>query len=86
MPRQDLTLKRLLDAGANVAAQGKDGRTARMEASMNGDVGTVRALLASGADPAAQDTNGRKALSMTKSASVRALLAAAAVRMSSGRR
>ena len=55
-------VKALLDANAQVDAQGPDGRTALMVAAENGHTGVVKALLDANAPVDAQDELGRRAL------------------------
>ncbi len=54
--------KLLVDAGATVDAQNKDGMTALMIAASHGNIELVRMLLAKGANPAKPDYTGRDAV------------------------
>ena len=54
-----------LEAGAQVDATGKNGRTALMLAAQHNHPETVKALLAAGANPAARDSSGFTAYSVT---------------------
>jgi ankyrin repeat protein len=56
------TLRYLLDKGADVQAQTKDGEDALMRASLSGDAEMVRVLLDRGADPKRADKAGFTAL------------------------
>jgi ankyrin repeat protein len=55
-------VKRLLKAGANIAAKDNNGRTALMHAAENGHTETCKFLLERNADIEAKDKNGRTAL------------------------
>lgn len=57
----------LIEAGANINWQDKmDGRTALMEASVNGHLNVVKLLLKGGADIGLKDTKGNTALDLAK--------------------
>jgi len=59
--------KYLLDSGAKIDAQDKDGRTALMWAASQGQVPVVKLLLSRGANPALADTVGVTALAAASS-------------------
>ena len=58
-------VKFLLDSGADVNAQSKDGGTALIYAAREGRISVVQLLLDSGANPAFSDNEGRTALSVS---------------------
>src|SRR5262249_50701435 len=64
----------LIEAGADVNVGNLKGTTPLMAAAKKGDADLIRDLLAHGADPKAKDKNGRRALDLTHSAELRAML------------
>jgi ankyrin repeat protein len=60
-PDDTIILRQLLDAGADINAQDKDGRTALISAAFYNRREAVSVLLARGADPSIRDNNGRNA-------------------------
>jgi hypothetical protein len=60
------TVRKLLEAGADVNVRGADGGTALMAAAAHGQMESARLLLARGADASARDGRGRTALEIAK--------------------
>ena len=64
-------VRKLLEAGADLEAKDRDGRTALILAAGNGHAETVRALLEKGANPSARDKAGRTAFDWAMFSSIR---------------
>ena len=65
-------VRKLLEAGANLEAKDKDGRTPLILAAGSGRAETVRALLEKGDNPSARDNAGRTAFDWAMFSSIRA--------------